>query len=107
MQLIEKEKLEEIVSRLVTEFSPEKIILFGSHAWGIPHPDSDNDILVVVRNDETKPTRRAARAYKCLRGLRTPVEVIVSARHELDRYINVPASLSGKIIKQGKVLYGS
>lgn len=105
MQLIEKEKLDEIVSRLVTEFSPEKVILFGSHAWGHPHPDSDIDILVIVENDEAKPTRRAARAYRCLRGLRVPVEIIVSARHELEKYIKVPASLSRKIMKQGKLLY--
>ncbi|MFQ5627476.1 MAG: nucleotidyltransferase domain-containing protein [bacterium] len=106
MQLIEKEKLDEIVSRLVAEFSPEKVILFGSYAWGKPHSDSDIDILVVVKNDNTKPTRRAARAYKCLRGLRTPVEVIVSTPNELKKYRNVPASLTRKILLYGSVLYG-
>src|SRR5438093_600741 len=30
------------------QFDPEKIILFGSHAYGHPHADSDVDILVVM-----------------------------------------------------------
>src|SRR5882672_5993362 len=36
-------------ARQVAErFEPEKIILFGSHAYGTPHADSDVDILVIV-----------------------------------------------------------
>ena len=41
MVTIEAEVLDEIVQRLVSEFSPEQIILFGSHAWGDPDADSD------------------------------------------------------------------
>ncbi|MFQ5652797.1 MAG: nucleotidyltransferase domain-containing protein [bacterium] len=100
------DKLDEIVRRLVAEFSPEKIILFGSHAWGKPEPDSDIDILVVVKQDDAPPSRRAARAYKCMRGLRAPVEIIVSLEDDLRRYESVRASLSHKIVTQGKVLYG-
>src|SRR5205809_6612410 len=29
-------------------FQPERIILFGSHAYGTPHADSDVDLLVVM-----------------------------------------------------------
>src|SRR3989442_3765050 len=36
-------------ARQVAErFQPDKIILFGSHAYGTPHADSDVDILVVM-----------------------------------------------------------
>ncbi len=34
--------------RIAEEFSPDRIILFGSHAYGAPGPDSDVDILVVL-----------------------------------------------------------
>jgi predicted nucleotidyltransferase len=94
------------VERLVKEFQPEKIILFGSHAWGIPHPDSDWDLMVIVKSSGVAPTRRAARAYRCLHGLRVPVEIIVSTRHEIDRYRSVPASLTTRILEEGQVLYG-
>jgi predicted nucleotidyltransferase len=36
------------VRRVVERFHPEKVILFGSHAYGRPHEDSDVDLLVVV-----------------------------------------------------------
>ena len=36
-------------ARQVAErFRPDKIILFGSYAYGTPHADSDVDILVVM-----------------------------------------------------------
>src|SRR6266436_6413404 len=34
--------------QVVERFKPDKIILFGSHAYGTPHADSDVDILVVM-----------------------------------------------------------
>ena len=36
MKTIDPSLLEEITRRLVAEFEPEQIILFGSHAWGMP-----------------------------------------------------------------------
>jgi predicted nucleotidyltransferase len=105
MQKIET-KLDQVVERLVNEFKPEKIILFGSHAWGTPRADSDVDLMVIVKSSPLIPTRRAAQAYRCLQGLKVPVEVIVSTQNEIERYRSVPASLTHKILKDGQVLYG-
>jgi predicted nucleotidyltransferase len=41
-------KIKEYVRRLVQEFHPHKVILFGSYAYGSPTPDSDVDLLVVM-----------------------------------------------------------
>ena len=99
-------KLDEVVDRLVKEFKPQKIILFGSHAWGTPTPDSDWDLMVIVNSSDAVPTRRAARAYRCLNGLRIPVEIIVSTRAEIERYRTVRSSLANRILADGQVLYG-
>jgi predicted nucleotidyltransferase len=99
-------KFDEVVNRLVKEFESEKIILFGSRAWGMPRPDSDIDLLVIVKSSPLSPTRRAAQAYRCLQGLKAPVEVIVSTHGELERYRSVPASLTRRILEHGQVLYG-
>ena len=99
-------KLDEVVERLVKEFKPEKIILFGSHAWGTPTPDSDWDLMIVVNSSDAAPTRRAARAYRCLNGLRIPVEIIVSTRAEIEQYRTVRSSLANRILADGQVLYG-
>ena len=37
-----------IAARIAEMFSPERIVLFGSHAWGEPGPASDIDILVIM-----------------------------------------------------------
>jgi uncharacterized protein len=98
--------LDEAVSRLAAEFDPDRIILFGSHAWGTPTEDSDLDLLVVVPRSDDRPTRRATRAHRCLRGLMVPMDVIVRTREEMDRFGRVPASLEAEILERGKTLYG-
>jgi predicted nucleotidyltransferase len=106
MKSISKELLEEMTRRLVAELQPEQIILFGSHAWGKPDEDSDVDLLVIVPWSNDKPTRRAMRAYRCLRGLMVPADILVKTRSEVERFQRVHASLESEILERGKVLYG-
>jgi predicted nucleotidyltransferase len=101
-----KETLKEITQRLVKEFSPERIFLFGSYAWGSPHKDSDLDLLVIVGTSEVSPAKRAARAYRCLRDIPYPLDIIVKTRHEIERFSQVPVSLEHKVLHQGTLLYG-
>ena len=90
----------------MAEFQPEQVWLFGSHAWGNPHEDSDVDFLVVVpRSDET-PIRRSLRAHRCLRGLRMPKDVLVETRQEVDRVKELKTSLENAILSRGRRLYG-
>lgn len=97
-------KLEQVVERPVNEFKPEKIILLGSHAWGTPRADSDVDLMVIIKSSPLVPTRRAAQVYRCLRGLKIPIEVIVSTEKEIERYRSVRASLTRKILEKGQVI---
>jgi predicted nucleotidyltransferase len=106
MKTVSGELLAEITRRLVAEFQPEEVILFGSHAWGTPNEDSDVDLLVIVSHSDEKPVQRAIRAHRCLRGLLVPADILVKTRAEVDRYRHVRASLERKMLEQGKVLYG-
>jgi len=99
-------KIQEITRRLVAEFAPEKIILFGSHAWGHPDENSDLDLLVVVSESDQPPSRRAARAYRCLREVPVPLDILVKTREEVERTRHVPASLIHEVLERGQVLYG-
>jgi len=96
----------EVVNRLVNEFHPETIYLFGSHAWGTPEAESDMDLLVIVKTSRQKPIQRAARAQRSLRGVKAPIDVLVKTRREFERYISVKASLEAQITREGKLLYG-
>jgi predicted nucleotidyltransferase len=52
--------LQEIVRRIVEAVDPVKIILFGSYAYGIPHKDSDVDILVIMETGSPRHKRPVA-----------------------------------------------
>ena len=98
--------LQTATQRLVAEFQPDQIWLFGSHAWGNPHDDSDVDLLVVVPHSDETPIRRSQRAHRCLRGLRMPKDVLVETRQEVDRVKELKTSLENAIISRGRRLYG-
>jgi predicted nucleotidyltransferase len=105
VQRISPSLLQEITRRLVDEFQPEEIILFGSHAWGEPDEDSDLDLLVVVSHSDLPPARRATRAYRCLHGLNVPKDILVRTRAEVERFRHVRASLEYQVFERGRVLY--
>lgn len=95
-----------MLQRLVDEFHPETIYLFGSHAWGNPELGSDIDLLVIVKTSRQKPIQRATRAQRILRGIKTPLDVLVKTRREFEKYVPVKASLEAQITREGKLLYG-
>ena len=106
MKKLDQNLLETATQRLVAEFQPEQVWLYGSHAWGNPHDDSDIDLLVVVSNSDETPIRRAQRAHRCLRGLRMPKDVLVETRMEVDRVKGSGSSLENMILNRGRRLYG-
>lgn len=106
MKQVGDDTLEEIVRRLVAEFEPEAIILFGSHAWGTPSEDSDLDLLVIVSESDEPPTARATRGYLAMGNIMVPMDILVKTRAEVERYRPVYASLTCRIMEEGKLLYG-
>jgi predicted nucleotidyltransferase len=106
VKTLQPDLIETVTQRLVAEFQPEQIWLFGSHAWGTPHEGSDVDLLVVVPHSDEPPIRRSQRAHRCLRGLRMPKDVLVETRHEVDRVKELKTSLENAILTRGRRLYG-
>jgi predicted nucleotidyltransferase len=106
MKTLDQRLLDTATRRLVVEFQPEQVWLYGSHAWGQPHADSDVDLLVVVPHSDESPIRRSQRAHRCLRGLRMPKDVLVETRQEVDRVRDLTTSLENTILTRGRRLYG-
>ena len=98
--------IEEATQRLVAEFQPEQIWLFGSYAWGEPTADSDLDFMVVVPSSADNSLHRAQLAHCALRGLAMAKDVIVKTRAEVDRVKDLRPTLTYKIIHEGRLLYG-
>jgi uncharacterized protein len=100
-----QKKIQEVADKIAREYQPEKIILFGSHAWGKPGPDSDVDLFIVKK---TESTREAARKISRLIFPRPfPMDVIVynpdKARDRLKR----GDFFLKDIFSKGKLLYES
>jgi predicted nucleotidyltransferase len=106
MKTIQPGLLEQAVERLKSEFQPEQIWLFGSHAWGAPTDDSDVDLMVIVPASDERAIRRDQRAQKCLGRLEMPADVLVRTRGEVNRYKHLRASLFHQVLNQGRKLYG-
>ncbi len=56
--MVDIKEIENLTSQIAREFKPDRIILFGSYAYGQPGNDSDVDILVVLPF-KGKPVRKA------------------------------------------------
>lgn len=96
--------LKEAVRRIIENFNPEKIILFGSYAYGQPTADSDMDLMVIMDTDE-KPHKRAVPLRKALKGIGIPKDIIVKTPGEFDRFKDIVGTIIYPAAHKGKVLY--
>lgn len=100
----ENELLRKMIHRIVQTASPDRVILFGSHARENAHPDSDFDLLVIMDSDQPR-YRRSAPMYTALADLPAEVDVVVYTPAEIQQWSGVPQALVTTAIREGKVLY--
>lgn len=101
---VTRRQINSVVRKIVDEFSPEKIILFGSYAYGKPTVDSDVDLLVVMESDE-QPVRRSTRVVSKLLDFPFPMDVLVRTPQEVMRRLSAEDYFFREIVQQGQVLY--
>lgn len=102
--MISQEKINEVVGRIVKNINPEKIILFGSYAYGNPSEDSDLDILI-VKEMKIPRYKRTREVKKHLRGMKIPIDVIVYTKKEIKKWEDTETAFINQAIKQGRVIY--
>jgi uncharacterized protein len=96
-------KISRIVASIVAECSPERVILFGSHAYGTPDRDSDIDLFIVA----DMPGLPAERVRLVRRAIKERASIDIVVRSPKD----IEASLKGRdwfvqeVFERGKVLY--
>jgi len=95
-------KVECILAQLA-EYKPEKIILFGSYAYGEPAEDSDVDIVLIKKT--TAPFHERQKKVRLLLKTLTPVDVFVFTPEEFER-AKKDNPLVKEIAELGKVVYG-
>ena len=98
------ELLGDIARRIVEGFHPEKIILFGSYAYGQPHLYSDVDLFVIMESGETL-FQRIGRVQQVARVPFLPMDVIVRTPQEVEERLQMGDFFVAEILDKGKVLY--
>jgi len=99
-----QEKIREMVRRVVEEFDPDRIVLFGSFARGTGGPDSDVDLLVIKPVSGSKRRERIA-IRKALRGMGIAKDVILVTPEEVTQYQNAIGTIIRPALREGRVLY--
>lgn len=97
------DKIVELSQQIVREFHPERIILFGSYAYGTPAPDSDVDLLVILPFEGKS-------AYKSLEILNKvhplfPVDILVRTPQQVRQRLTWNDFFLREILEKGRVLY--
>lgn len=104
-QMLAQKQIEKILKRIVNKYKPEKVILFGSYAYGNPTEDSDLDLLV-VKSSNLPRYKRAREIRKYLWGITdVPKDIIVYTPEEIDEWKGVKEAFITNIMKKGKILY--
>jgi uncharacterized protein len=101
---VTRKQINAVVRKIVDEFDPERVILFGSYAYGKPNIDSDVDMLIVAESAEP-PAARATRAYLAVHGKTFPMDIIVRTPHEIAQRLGMGDFFIKEIVEHGKVLY--
>ena len=101
-------EIDKIIGQIIAAYQPEKIILFGSYAYGKPSTDSDLDLLIIkktaerfidrwtnVRNIVSDPKRSI------------PFEPLILTPHEVEERLARGDQFIEEIITKGEVLYAA
>lgn len=101
---VHKRQIQWAVNQLVEALHPEKIILFGSYAYGKPNRNSDVDMLVIMES-EKRWTVRTADAYRAVHGKTFPMDLIVRTPQEMATRLAIGDPFIKEIMERGKILY--
>ncbi len=97
--------LPQAIKRIVTKLKPEKIILFGSYAYGNPTPDSDVDLLVIMKT-KAKEIDRYVIVSNLLYPREFPVDIIVKTPKEIQAETKKKGNFfMREVLNKGKVIY--
>lgn len=96
--------IREIRDKLVGYYKPEKVILFGSHAYGVPHRESDFDLFIIKRT-----TKDVFERYREVSDIFYPryyaMDILVRTPGEVRRRLALGDFFYKEILTKGRVLY--
>ena len=93
-----------MVERIVGQFEPSRVVLFGSRARGDAKEQSDVDLLVVMPDSPDK-RKTAVDIHVCLADLPVAKDIVVTTPDEIERRGHLVGTVLRAALREGKVLY--
>jgi len=99
--------IKKIVDTLVEKYDPDKIVLFGSYAYGISDEDSDLDLLIIKDREKKRRVDRFVEVKRLIFDLeiKIPVSPVVLTNDEAKERLDMGDDFLEEILTKGKVLY--
>ena len=99
-----QKEIKKITNQIVRRYRPEKIILFGSYAYGKPTEDSDVDLFIVKGTRKTR-TKRHLELDRILLDRTMPIDILVYTPQEIKERLSLGDFFIKNIVQKGKTLY--
>jgi predicted nucleotidyltransferase len=96
-------EIKRLCEQIAREFRPQKIILFGSHAYGKPQWDSDVDLLVIMPFKGTPHSQAVKIRSRILAGM--ALDLLVRTPQQVSQRLKMGDSFMRQILERGKVVY--
>jgi predicted nucleotidyltransferase len=95
--------IQHVIEDIAEKVHPQKVILFGSHAYGQPNKDSDVDLLFII-NTQLSGLKRYCWISNNIKH-EFPMDILVKTPQEVKKRIKMGDPFYREIINKGKVLY--
>lgn len=102
--MIELRQIDEIVHRIATNYSPDKIFLFGSYATGNYSENSDLD-FILVKDTNTPKHKRGLEVRRLFYGLTIPMDFKIYTSTEFNKELSNKYSFLNSAIRDSRLLY--
>lgn len=100
---VTKPLIRKYANQIARQFHPNKIILFGSYAYGKPSEDSDVDILVIMSFKGRNP-EKATEIWMATRP-KFPIDIMVRKPEEMKKRLAMGDFFLREITEKGEILY--
>ena len=100
---VTRDEIARVVDRIVAQFSPQQVVLFGSHAYGAPTADSDVDLLVTMESP-LRPVDQAV-AIRTAVEFPFPVDLLVRTPGQIEERVALGDDFLKEVLERGILLY--
>lgn len=101
--MISLEAIHTVAGQIAKAFNPQKIVLFGSYAYGVPTENSDVDLLIILPH-EGKGAQKSVEIIHTVNPV-IPVDLLVRTMEQVTERIKMNDFFLREIMEKGKVLY--